>query len=175
MLKLEPIRDRLTEATPRPWHLLDGKETHDNNLWHVYHANRGRVASRMLKWDADFILNAPTDIESLLAEVERLRDENDELRAENRKKWAESMRLYGAILKHKNDREGQVDERLWLHLTPDVKPLREGVGHEKNEPEALRDEVKRLRAAIRKHKDSRLDPEVFGWVRDKELWAVLDA
>lgn len=101
MINLKAIKKRLKAATPRPWLLLDGKETEDHGLWHVYHQSRGRVSSRSFKWDAIFILHAASDIEALVAEVERLR---------------------GAIQKHKEglkDGEGFPwvrDQALWAVL-----------------------------------------------------------
>jgi hypothetical protein len=78
-LDLEPIKARLSAATPGPWKRyyagidLDGEE-----MWYVGH-NGGTVTIDGVAGDipytpdAEFIAHAPSDIAALVAEVERLR------------------------------------------------------------------------------------------------------
>lgn len=97
------------------------------------------------------------------------------LEAENSQRLRVSLRLWQAIKAHHDDHQGvggTTDERLWLHLRPEVKPL-----PEKDEVEILRAEVQKLRGAIEAHRRTtalRLGG-ASPWATDIELWEALDA
>ena len=70
--QLEAIRERLRRATPGPW---IANETYDS-----VEAKGGDLKVcdvNFVPGDMHFIAHAPTDINALLAEVERLRSERD--------------------------------------------------------------------------------------------------
>lgn len=105
MLDLQPIKARLAAATPGPW-------TEEAGLWKAFWGLRRRAY-----WhndplgrdeDADLIVNAPTDLAALVAEVERLRKSlaETQLLADSYGEWshkmeAEADRLRAAIEAHR--------------------------------------------------------------------------
>lgn len=73
MLDLKDIRERLESlATPGPWQVE--KARYVPSCHAVYRPHGALVVDEIIcHRDAHFIANAPTDIEALIAEVERLR------------------------------------------------------------------------------------------------------
>lgn len=75
MLDLEPIRNRLSDGTPGPWRQVGNTVYID-----PAHAREPRWWALPGDYEtASLIANAPTDLESLLVEVEDLREERDTL------------------------------------------------------------------------------------------------
>ena len=78
MLDLEPIKERLTAATPGPWFADDdggvSTEPHAYTMTSTPVVDTEGCGMGNPK-DATFIANAPTDITALVAEVERLEKE----------------------------------------------------------------------------------------------------
>lgn len=70
MLNLQPIKSRLSTATPGPWS-LDVSSFQPKSIWSrlgkLFSADDATFA------DCDLIAHAPTDLTALVAEVERLR------------------------------------------------------------------------------------------------------
>lgn len=90
MLDLEPIKERLDEATPGPWefHVLPQSVGITVATIHSEHGPREtcwtvelppEIGGMGTEKDAEFIAHAPDDIAALVAEVERLRGQVDEL------------------------------------------------------------------------------------------------
>ena len=91
-LDLEPIKERLDEATPGPWefHVLPQPVGITAATIHSEHGPREtcwtvdlppEIGGMGTEKDAEFIANAPEDIASLISEVERLRGQIDAVRA----------------------------------------------------------------------------------------------
>ena len=68
---IEQIRERLSKITPYPWRVVDGKS------FGVQSENKN-IACCFRKENEIFIANAPTDIEYLLAEIDRITKDNRE-------------------------------------------------------------------------------------------------
>ena len=83
-LDLEPIKERLAEATPGPWFADDdggvSTEPHACTMTSTPIVDTEGCGMGNPK-DATFIANAPSDIAALVAEVERLRGQIDAARA----------------------------------------------------------------------------------------------
>jgi hypothetical protein len=107
MLNLEPIKARLSEATPGPWRA--------SNPWgyerlRVISAPGGPVSTAYNDVDgfnnADFIAAAPEDMAALIAEVERLRSEmEDDFETLQFVRW--KMRQMKAKLKRADEVENK--------------------------------------------------------------------
>lgn len=91
-LDLDPIKERLAEATPGPWdfHVLPQSVGITVATIHSEHGPREtcwtvdfppEIGGMGTEKDAEFIANAPEDIAALVAEVERLRGQIDAARA----------------------------------------------------------------------------------------------
>jgi hypothetical protein len=65
MKQLEEIKGRLQAATPGPWKMDEGS-------YHVFRGEDMICADLYTEPDAEFIANAPTDIERLVAAVEEI-------------------------------------------------------------------------------------------------------
>lgn len=89
MRDLEPIRERLNNATPGPWTAMDyDTNPGDQGVPIIGGGEPGTMKSHLTAYtmtlnnesqsvaDADLIAHAPTDLRDLIEEVERLRAEN---------------------------------------------------------------------------------------------------
>lgn len=82
MLDLQPIKDRLSDATPGPWAPIEThRQSPPDSFFSVAVVGRWEVRAsipsqaRPEECDADLIANAPHDLAALVAEVERLENE----------------------------------------------------------------------------------------------------
>lgn len=85
--ELTAIKERLAAASPGPWRALTGERQRShahgnaNAVFPMVLSNNEHVLAEMSPWlsDADrtFIIHSRTDVEALVAEVERLMSERD--------------------------------------------------------------------------------------------------
>lgn len=155
MLDLQPIKDRLSLATPGPWS-LDVTYFQPKSIW-------ARVGKLFSADDATFgdcalIANAPADIAALIAEVERLTAENDSQEARICHLLDEADKRIDADIQRRNASIGRPAETV-------------------RNIDRLQAEVERLRGAIQAHRDTtaRRLGGASPWATDAELWRALDA
>ena len=75
MLDMEPIKRRLADATPGPWHHGGAGAINTIKGEAVFQIAGARSGANHWMPDALLITHAPTDLAALVAEVERLRGE----------------------------------------------------------------------------------------------------
>lgn len=103
------VRERLKAISKAPWQLGDGYEQADPGLY--VESAEGLIViadadGTLRPEDAAFIVNAPTDIASLLAEVERLTSELTTLRNK------EALRVAPMVARFQSDDGETENERL---------------------------------------------------------------